>query len=349
MRHRILLVDDEDMVREYLTCVLSDNGYNCLSFGNCREALEYLADHGDEVALIVSDIRMPEMNGIEFLSRVRETIPDLPFLLLSGLYDQPLAMDAWRGKATEYLFKPVTEEDLVAAVAKYLRSGAVWNEEAARVQVRAFLASASGPGGDVSGRLLPLLDTLGTRRFETLQHSQRVAAIARLIGQRYGLAGVPLQQLETGALLHDIGKVAIPQNVIDKPGRLTDEEWRLMRLHPSIGASLLSEVPDFDAERALVLCHHERFNGSGYPNALAGTDIPLNARIFAISDTLDAICSNRPYRKAGTLAAAREEIRRVSGTHLDPDIVRCFNAIDDQEIESIQRRFSETENGEPLS
>lgn len=349
MRHRILLVDDEELVREYLTCVLFDHGYDCVSFGTCRGALNHLEESGDEVALIVSDIRMPEMNGIQFLSRVRETIPGLPFLLLSGLYDQPLAMDAWRCKATEYLFKPLTETDLVNAVAKYLRNGPVWNEESTRVQVRAFLASASGPGGDVSDRLLPLLDTLGTRRFETLQHSQRVAAFSRLIGSLYGLDGLPLRQLETGALLHDIGKVAIPRNVIDKPGRLTDEEWRLMRLHPSIGASLLSEVPDFEAERTLVLSHHERFNGTGYPYALSGAEIPLSARIFAVSDTLDAICSNRRYRKTGTLASARREIDSVSGTQLDPEIVKCFQATADAEIEAIQRRFAEGENGDPVS
>jgi HD-GYP domain-containing protein (c-di-GMP phosphodiesterase class II) len=122
-----------------------------------------------------------------------------------------------------------------------------------------------------------------------MQHSQRVAAYCRLIGINFGLHGRQLAELEVGALLHDIGKVAVPQNVIEKPGRLTDDEWRVMKLHPAIGANLLSEIPDCAAESDIVLCHHERFDGIGYPNGLRGREIPLGARIFAVADTLDAM------------------------------------------------------------
>jgi putative nucleotidyltransferase with HDIG domain len=188
-----------------------------------------------------------------------------------------------------------------------------------------------------------LFKSLETRRFETMQHSQRVAAYCRLIAINFGLPGKQLSELEVGALLHDIGKVAVPQNVIEKPGRLTDDEWRVMKLHPAIGARLLSEIPDCSAESNIVLCHHERFDGGGYPNGLRGQDIPLGARIFAVADTLDAICSLRPYRKASPLSVARKEIDAMAGSQFDPAVVRSFRMVTDSEILAIQKIYAESE------
>jgi len=343
MGHQILLVDDDDLVREYLASVLIDNGFQCVHFGSAREALDYLSVSASKIALIFSDVQMPEMTGIEFLARIRSLALDIPVILLSGLYDMPIGLGAFHGGAADYLFKPVTAKDLVATVHKYLRREPSWNEELIRSHIRGFFATTRAPSENASVRLTALLEALETRRFETLQHSQRVAAFSRLIGSRCGLKGKPLNELETGALLHDIGKVAIPQNVIEKAGRLNENEWRLIRLHPSIGASLLSEVPNFEAERSLVLCHHESFDGTGYPAGLAGESIPLSARIFAVADTFDAICSNRPYRRAATMAVARAEIERWSGRHFDPEIVRQFQSITDEELMAVQRQYPEPE------
>ena len=169
------------------------------------------------------------------------------------------------------------------------------------------------------------------------QHSARVAAISRLFGEHCRLSICALQHLELGAFLHDIGKVGIPRNILMKPGKLTDEEWRAMREHPVIGHRLLSGFPELQAEADLAYSHHERYDGTGYPRGLRREDIPLGARIFSIVDTLDAMTSNRPYRPAGPLSAARSEILKMSGTQFDPALVEVFRTISSDKLEQIQR------------
>jgi len=306
--------------------------------------LEHLAAaEGDNVALILSDIGMEGISGLELLAKVRSFAPYLPVVLLSGSCDQPLAVDAYRTGASDYLLKPVSEKDLIDMVRKHHGGCEPWSEELIRRQVCNFLLPAIDSDADRSARLQHLFESLGRRRFETMQHSQRVAAFCRLIGLNYGIQDQALAKLEIGALLHDIGKVAVPQNVIEKPGRLSEEEWRVMKLHPAIGASLLSEIPDCHAESDIVLCHHERFDGDGYPNRLRGAQIPIGARIFAVADTLDAICSMRPYRAASPLALARKEIDAMSGSQFDPAIVRSFQSVNDSSIAAIQNIYAESE------
>jgi HD-GYP domain-containing protein (c-di-GMP phosphodiesterase class II) len=150
-----------------------------------------------------------------------------------------------------------------------------------------------------------------------------------------------LATLEIGALLHDIGKVAIPQNVIEKPGKLNAEEWRIMKMHPAIGAKLLREIPGNSAESDIVLCHHERFDGLGYPNGLCGSKIPLGSRIFSVADALNAICSDRPYRQAASIDIARREIDSMSGSQFDPAVVMSFRLVTHSEIETVRNSFAD--------
>jgi HD-GYP domain-containing protein (c-di-GMP phosphodiesterase class II) len=168
-----------------------------------------------------------------------------------------------------------------------------------------------------------------------------VAAYALLLGRRSGLEGQDLQRLELGALLHDIGKIGIPQNVLLKPGPLDPEEWAMIRDHTRLGYRLLAPFKELQDEAELVYSHHERYDGTGYPRGLKKKQIPLGARIFAIVDTLDAIASDRPYRAGRDLAAARQEIARQRGRQFDPGLVDTFLAIPDPEFESIQSRYAE--------
>jgi HD-GYP domain-containing protein (c-di-GMP phosphodiesterase class II) len=180
---------------------------------------------------------------------------------------------------------------------------------------------------------------LGFRRYETFQHSRRVAAYSRLFGDRCGMTEAELGHLELGALLHDIGKIGIPRNVLLKPESLTEEEWRVMKTHPQIGYGLLSEFPAFDEEARIVLSHHERFDGRGYPRGKRGKEIPAGARIFSIVDTLDAITSDRPYRPAQPLSQAREEIEKMSGRQFDPGLVDVFGRIPLEELRKVRIEY----------
>jgi HD-GYP domain-containing protein (c-di-GMP phosphodiesterase class II) len=174
------------------------------------------------------------------------------------------------------------------------------------------------------------------RRYETFQHSKRVAAYSRLFGGRCGLPPAELDHLELGALLHDIGKIGIPRNVLLKPDSLNEEEWRVMKAHPQIGYGLLSEFPAFQEEARIVLSHHERFDGKGYPRGKSGREIPVGARIFSIVDTLDAITSDRPYRAAQSFSKAQQEIEKVSGTQFDPLLVDVFERIPVEDLRKIK-------------
>jgi response regulator RpfG family c-di-GMP phosphodiesterase len=335
----IVVVDDEKKMRDYLAELLTLHGYRCLTFADGNAALSYLSAHADLAALILSDINMPGITGVELLHTVRTVMPDLPFILLSGLYERSLAIEALRRGATDYLLKPALPCEIISLLAKHLRTPQT--QTVVRQALLRFLQTLRQAGTAGTGQLAPLYETLGIKRLETLQHSQRVAAYSRLIGIVHGLGEKELGELEVGALLHDIGKAAIPHNVLMKPGSLNDEEWRVMKTHAQIGAELLKTIPGIDNEAEIVHCHHERFDGSGYPRGLSMEEIPIGARIFAVADTLDAITSDRPYREALDLPGAREEIHRMNGKNFDPRVMASFSRVPDGELESVRMRYPE--------
>jgi HD-GYP domain-containing protein (c-di-GMP phosphodiesterase class II) len=160
-----------------------------------------------------------------------------------------------------------------------------------------------------------------------------------LIGRDAGLDREGLRALELGALLHDVGKAGIPHNVLMKAGTLSPEEWAIMKMHPQLGLDLLHGLPGLERESQVVSSHHERFDGKGYPRRLEGEAIPLNARVFSIGDTFDAITSNRIYRPGKAMTVARDEIHRMSGPQFDPAIVKLFDRVTDPEFEAVQKQF----------
>jgi len=183
--------------------------------------------------------------------------------------------------------------------------------------------------------LVALTHALDARDKETEGHSRRVVEYTRLVAVRLGVQGEELKMLCHGALLHDIGKIGVPDAILHKPDKLTDEEWEIMRRHPQIGNAMVEEVEYLNEARRIILHHHERWDGGGYPHGLKGTQIVLGARAFAVSDTFDAITQDRPYRRARSFDAAREEIRRHRGTQFDPDAVDAFFSISEEELRAI--------------
>jgi response regulator RpfG family c-di-GMP phosphodiesterase len=340
---QILVVDDSALVRRYLSDVLSYGGHTCVSFTDAASVLRYLTAARAEIALIISDIDMPGMNGMELLKTVRAEMPQIPFILLSGCYEESIALEVLRIGASDYLLKPAAPDEIIRLVNKHLLTDKDEREERVRATLACCVQKMRLSSGDPATHLAPLFDMLGFRRFETLQHSERVAAYSLLIAKAHDVQPEFLSGLELGALLHDIGKAAIPHNVLMKDGPLNEEEWRVIKMHPRIGFELIAAIPGTSAEAEIVYCHHERFNGKGYPRGLAGRNIPLNARIFSIADALDAICSDRAYRTGSTIAKARLEIDRAAGSHFDPELVESFRYVTDADIRDVQARFADEE------
>jgi putative two-component system response regulator len=338
----VVVVEDDDLVRTFFEDVLTDDGYDCRSFSRGSPALEHLGSTQTPVGLILSDINMPGMNGLEFLRAARMSGCRTPFVMVSGTYELPLALDAIGDGAADYLLKPASPEEILNVVSRHssphecaLRS----EEEAVASYLRSLSSHSPGP------QLARLLNALSEKRIETLQHSIRVAAYTLLLARKIGGAPDLLnhRELELGAMLHDIGKVGVPENVVMKAGPLNSDEWRIMKMHPSIGHELLRSIPGMDGVAEIVYSHHEAFDGTGYPLGTASKAIPLGARVFSVVDAFDAMTSDRPYRKARSVSAARGEIAQngeiaqKSGLQFDPSVVEKFLEIPEAELEVIRK------------
>ncbi|MBI1358106.1 MAG: response regulator [Acidobacteria bacterium] len=332
----VLVVDDDEPIRDYLSAVLSFEGYRTECFGVSAEALEYLGRPDQPADLLLTDIRMPGMGGLELLSSAKRTRPNLPVVLISGLYELALAIEALEYGADDYLKKPVRPADVLTTVGKYLQHDTRQEEAAIQRALEQYLANRSDPLA--SEPIRTIFRSLGFRRYETFQHSKRVAALCRHFGVHCGLSEETLNRVELGALLHDIGKIGIPRNILLKPGPLTEDEWRVMRSHPSIGRRLMEPFAELHEEAAVVYGHHERWDGLGYPQGLIAEQIPLAARMFAIVDTFDAITSDRPYRPAQSIHTAKALIAQESDRQFDPQLVDIFLRIPDWDLDEIRRR-----------
>jgi len=334
----VLVVDDEKAIREYLSAVLQLEGYKCRCFSESLAALSYLESDKRPADLMLADISMPGMDGMDLLRSAKSLKPQLPVILVSGLYELALALEALDSGADDYLRKPVRPTDVVNVVSKYLASDTRAQEDAIQTALGEFLAERDGDP-KASAHIEEIFRSLGFKRYETFQHSKRVAAYCRMFGERRDMSEDELNGLEVGALLHDIGKIGIPRNVLLKPGALSEEEWDVMRAHPSIGFRLMGRYEELARAAEVVYGHHERFDGGGYPRGLAGNSIPLWARMFSIIDTLDAITSDRPYRAASSFESAFEEVGKMSGKQFDPALVEAFLQLPVDDLKAIQAKY----------
>jgi response regulator RpfG family c-di-GMP phosphodiesterase len=331
---RILIVDDDDSVRDVISVLLTEEGYTTAVASSAEMALD-LAQQ-DETPLVISDMKMPGHDGLWLLENFREKHPDTSVIMLTGYGDTEAAVDCLRRGAVDYLLKPPKITDLIRAIERALAKRRI---EMARKRyqkklerkVRDRTTELRNALRDISvtyhHTLLALVSALDAREHETSDHSVRVVEYTVAIANRLSIRGPELDEIGRGALLHDIGKIGVPDAVLLKPGKLTPEEWVEMRKHPDIGHQMIAAIPFLGTPAQIVLSHQERFDAQGYPRKLGKNDIHIGARIFAVADTLDAMTSDRPYRKGTTFANAIAEITRCSGTQFDPEVVRAFNDI----------------------
>lgn len=326
-RPRLLVVDDEWIIRRLVADSLTPVGYEVETVGTGEEALAALRARA--FTLVLSDVSMPGMSGLELLEAMGRLGTPSGAVLFSGCKDVPLAVKGMQLGALDYVLKPFRVDELRDSVQRalerhHLAQSAVRETKALRHEVsRLTLKMQEISEASLEG----LVATLDAREGDTGSHSRRVSWYALRLAQKLGLSEDECRTIRRGALLHDIGKVAVPDRILLKNGPLTDAEWLEMRKHPETGFSILSNLVNFRESAELVLAHHERFDGGGYPNKLRGEDVPLGARIFSVVDTLDAMTSDRTYRKALNFAAAASEIRRCENTQFDPYVVRHFLAI----------------------
>ncbi len=342
---RIVVVDDEAAIGTYLSGVLSMEGYDCTCFQESLAALAYLSQNHPPPDLLMTDICMPGMGGLELLRQVHRLAPGLPVVLISGLYELATALEAVRSGAADYLLKPAKPSEVIDMVARHVNPASP-EPAAVHEAITDFLAHYKPQLHKLPAEQLDaakLFQALGFRRYETMQHSLRVSSYAVLLGRAYGLTSPQLRELELGALLHDIGKIAIPRNVILKPGPLNANEWRVMHTHPVIGHKLLADLPGMEGVAEIVHCHHESWDGQGYPRGLRGEEIPVAARLFSVVDTIDAITCNRPYRQARPFSVARQELERCRGSQFDPHAVDVFLSLPEAALTAIRDRLPDTE------
>jgi putative nucleotidyltransferase with HDIG domain len=329
---RILIVDDEDSIREVVSSMLSSSGFACTQAQSGREALALLQS-GEEYELMLSDMMMPVMDGEALLAATKERFPDIPVVMVTAMHDISIALNAIRNGAYDYLLKPFDREQLLATVRRALENRRLKLENrkyqteleslvtARTEQVRQALASLER-SYDIT--LEALGDALDLKDAETEGHCKRVTAFTIAIARAIGLSGDQIRVIARGAFLHDIGKMAIPDAILRKPGKLDPDEITIMREHCYRGYQIVRKIPFLGEAAEIVYSHQEKYDGTGYPRGLKGEQIPLGARIFSVADTLDAMTTTRYYRKAQSLQAAREEIERWSGRQFDPQVVKVF-------------------------
>ncbi len=352
---RILVVDDEEPIREIVTSMLSNAGYECQQAASGIEALAILGS-GEEFELMLSDLMMAELDGIGLLERTKERYPDMPVVMVTAVHDISVALAAIRNGAYDYLLKPFEREQLVAMVRRALENRRLKLENrsyqtnlevlvSARTEQLRQTMSDLERSYDIT--LEALGDALDLKDAETEGHSKRVTAFTIAIARAMGLPADKIRIIARGAFLHDIGKMAIPDAILRKPGALNEDEVAIMKEHCLRGYQMLRKIPFLQEAAEIVYSHQERFDGNGYPRRLSGEQIPLGSRIFAVADTLDAITSDRPYRAAQTIQAAQEEIKRWSGRQFDPNVVETFLTMPEtiwrdlrREIDSQIYRFS---------
>jgi putative nucleotidyltransferase with HDIG domain len=329
---RILVVDDETVVRDTVCSILSQSGYECLPVNSARDALSFLRSNNN-ISIVLSDLIMEGMDGLTLLTRMKQEHPEIPVVMVTAVHDISVALAAIRNGAYDYLLKPFEREQLLAMVGRALETRRLRLENmayqtkleslvAARTEMLRKTLSDLERSYDIT--LEALGDALDLKDAETEGHSKRVTAFTIAIARAMKLPQEKVRVIARGAFLHDIGKMAIPDSILRKPGRLTPEEQAIMREHAHLGYQVLRRIPFLHDAADIVYSHQERYDGTGYPRGLRGDQIPLGARIFAVADTFDAMTSDRPYRAAQSIATGRREIERQSGKQFDPEIVKEF-------------------------
>jgi response regulator RpfG family c-di-GMP phosphodiesterase len=341
---RLLIVDDEAAVRGVLHDLL-EQSYDCTEASSAEEALSLL--RVNPYNLVISDITMAGMSGLQMIPYIKAISPDSVIVMVSGVQTIESAINALRLGAFDYLMKPFDLRQVEAAIQRahehhelIVAKQRYENHLAELVDQRtAELDEALGSLENAyRSTLQALTAALETRDAETHGHSERVVTFSLRLGQEYGLNAQEMKALEFGSLLHDIGKIGVPDAILRKPGKLTDEEWERMREHPLHGQQILRGIKFLEGAGKVVAQHHEKWDGSGYPLGLKAEEIDICARIFAVADAFDAITSNRVYRKAQSYEAAARELDDWADRQFDPKVVEAFHRVPKEDWEELRQR-----------
>ncbi|MFS8050835.1 HD domain-containing phosphohydrolase [Rhizobium sp. BR 314] len=326
---RVFVIDDSPSVVATLRrAVEAISGSKVLSFLHPAEALDRLEDQAPDLILV--DYMMPDMTGIEVISRMRKNplTAHIPAIMITSRKETDIKMAAMEAGATEFLNKPIDEAELTIRVRNILNIGeerlALANKAAALQ--RDFNAAIQRIERHEEEIIWRLSKAIACRHGETADHLDRVAIIARMIAEEIGLDEGHCRTIFLASALHDVGKIGLPDAILSKPGPLTAEERRQMQRHTDFGAEILSESSSelIQVAGRIAESHHEKWDGTGYPMGIAGASIPIEARVVAIADVVDALCSKRSYKSAWPIADAFREIVNSSGTHFDPSCVAAF-------------------------
>jgi response regulator RpfG family c-di-GMP phosphodiesterase len=315
LRHTILIVDDEEDNLQLLKRTLHRE-YNVITASDGMEALDILEKEGKNISLILSDQRMPNMTGTEFFSKTVNKYPNIIRMLLTGYSDIDAMIEGVNKCGLfQYLTKPFDPEDLSLIV-----KGGI-NAYELTANKKALLHDLKELFFTTVKSISSALDAKDTY---THGHSLRVTLFSLILCKEMNLEESFISDIEIAGLLHDIGKIGVPEYILCKPGKLTEEEYNIVKLHPAMGKKILNGIKRLKEAAFWLNSHHERWDGCGYPQKLKEEEIPLAARILAIADTYDAMTSDRSYRKGLSHITELEEIQRCSGTQFDPAVVEAF-------------------------
>ena len=341
---RVLIVDDDELILKALSRILETAGYQARCYLSPEQALD--AIEFESPVVIISDYMMPTMDGVAFLKAARSKYPSAVRILCTAAEDFRVALQAVNaGEVFRIISKPWHQQELLATLSQAVEAVKLRQENE---RLTAEVQRQNGQLREVNLRLEEmvqrrtqallegLIAALDYRDAETQWHSRRVSLYARRLAEELGMTEPDLTVIEHGALLHDIGKIGVRDLVLLKPGPLTSEEWTEMRRHPELGWALLQRVDYLRPASAIVLQHQEKWDGSGYPKRMKGEEMVIGARIFHVVDTLDAITSDRPYRRARPFLDAREEIFRCRGSQFDPTVVDAFLKVAPEDWERIR-------------
>ena len=327
----IMIVDDEVVVREILARKLSSLGYVCECWADSKTAIALLSS--ERFDLVLADIQMPEMGGDVLLREVKKASPDTGVIFVTSLVNIEVAVDALKDGAYDYITKPFSLEEISISVSRAIekrrllienRNYQQTLEDQVASRTRQLMEALGVLHHTYRSTLVALSKALDSRDADADGHSLRVTVYAKRIARSLGLSNAEIEVIEQGVLLHDIGKIGIPDALLNKSRKLSDSEWRLMSRHPEIGYRILSTIKFLNGAAQLVLQHHERYDGNGFLQGLSGEQINLGARIFSVADALDDLTSDTIFQTGISFENAAIEIAKLSGSKLDPAIVCEF-------------------------
>ncbi|HDH33855.1 MAG TPA: response regulator [Nitrospirae bacterium] len=326
-KENILVIDDELAPRESIRMVLKDK-YTVSTATGAHEGLDMMSEKS--VDLVVMDIKMPVMDGITALQQIKKKHPDTEVVLLTAYASLDTARDAIRFGAFDYLLKPFDKDNVLLVVEKGLKkrraNKGLQMERDILLDRATYLeeqvdSARSNIMKYYEGTVEALNSTIDAKDHYTFNHSSRVAQLSSQLAAAFGVDEKTTKEIKHAASIHDIGKVGIEENILNKNGKLTDDEYELIKKHPVIGARIIQSIPFLEEAIPVVLYHHERYDGKGYPEGIEGENIPLVARIVGVADAVDAMMSDRPYRDALSIDKVSNELKRCSGIQFDSKMV----------------------------